>query len=65
MNQDNKKFFWLICIITVIGAIFRSVISVLKQPPPLFIAFLIINILSLIINIICYVIDFKKTNTKK
>ena len=64
MNQDNRKFFWIICIVTVIGAIYWSVISVLQQPRPLFIAFLAINIVSLIVNIVCWVIDSKKRNTK-
>ena len=64
MNQDNRNFFWIICIVTVIGAIYWSVISVLKQPRPLFIAFLAINIVSLIVNIVCWVIDSKKANSK-
>ena len=64
MNQDNRNFFWIICIVTVIGAIYWSVISVLQQPRPLFIAFLAINIVSLVVNIVCWFIDSKKTNTK-
>ena len=64
MNQDNRNFFWIICIVTVIGAIFWSVISVLQQPRPLFITFLAINIVSLVVNIVCWVIDSKKANSK-
>jgi preprotein translocase subunit SecE len=64
MNQANRNFFWIICIVTVIGAIYWSVISVLQQPRPLFIAFLAINIVSLIVNIVCWVIDSKKANSK-
>ena len=64
MNQENRKFFWIVCIITVIGAIFWSVISLLQRPGPLFIAFLAINIISLVVDIVCWVIDSKKTNTK-
>ena len=64
MNQDNRNFFWIICIVTVIGAIYWSVISVLQQPGPLFIAFFAINIVSLIVNIVCWVIDSKKANSK-
>ena len=64
MNQDNRNFFWIICIVTVIGAIYWSVISVLQQLRPLFIAFLAINIVSLIVNIVCWVIDSKKANSK-
>ncbi len=64
MNQENRKFFWIICIVTVIGAVFWSAIFVLQQSRPLFIAFLVINIISLVVNIICWVIDSKKTNTQ-
>ena len=64
MNQDNRNFFWIICIVTVLGAIYWSVISVLQQPRSLFIAFLAINIVSLIVNIVCWVIDSKKANSK-
>ena len=64
MKQDNRKFFWIVCIVTVIGAIYWSVTSMLQQPRPLFIAFLAINIVSLVINLVCWVIDSKKTNTK-
>ena len=63
MNQDNK-FFWIVCVITAIGAIYWSVMSTLQQPKPLFIAFLVINIVSLIVNIVCWVIDSKKANSK-
>ena len=64
MNPDNRNFFWIICFVTVIGAIFWSVISVLQQPRPLFITFLAINIVSLVVNIVCWVIDSKKRNTE-
>ena len=64
MNQDNRNFFWIVCIVTVIGAIYWSVISVLQQPRPLFIVFLAINIVSLIVNIVCWVIDSKKAISK-
>ena len=61
MNQDDRKFFWIICMVTVIGAVYWSVMSVIQQPSPLFVAFLAINIVSLIVNIICWIIDIKKT----
>ena len=64
MNQDNRIFFWIICIITVMGSIYWSVISIMQQPRPLFVAFLAINIVSLIVNIVCWVIDSKKANSK-
>ena len=64
MNPDNRKFFWIICFVTIIGAIFWSVISVLQQSRPLFITFLAINIVSLVVNIVCWVIDSKKRNTE-
>ena len=64
MNPDNRNFFWIICFVTVIGAIFWSVISVLQQPGPLLITFLAINIVSLVVNIVCWVIDSKKRNTE-
>ena len=64
MNPDNRRFFWIICFVTVIGAIFWSVISALQQPRPLYITFLAINIISLVVNIVCWVIDSKKRNTE-
>lgn len=64
MNQDNGKLFWIVCIVTVIGAIYWSAISLLRQPRPLFVVFLAINIVSLVINIVCWVLDSKKTSTK-
>lgn len=64
MNQNNRIFFWIICIVTVLVALYWSVTSVLQQPRPLFIAFLVINIVSLVVNAVCWIIDSKKTSTK-
>ncbi len=62
MNQDNRKFFWIVCIVTVIGAIYWSAMSIIQQPRLLFVAFLAVNIISLVVNIICWIIDYKKAN---
>ncbi len=59
--KENMTFFWIVCLITSLGAIFWSVTSLMQQTTPLFIAFFIINILSLITNIVCWIIDIKKT----
>ena len=58
--SENKNFFWIVCIITAIGAIYWSVMSMLQNSKPTSIAFLIINIVVLIIDIVCLVIDKKK-----
>ena len=60
----NNNFFWIVCFITVIGAIYWSAMSMLQQPKNLFTIFLIVNIISLITNIICFVIDKKKKKEK-
>lgn len=64
MNQENKKFFWIISIITVVNAIYWSITSLLQQPRPLFIIFLVMNVVFLVVNIVCWIIDSKRTNTK-
>lgn len=61
MEQKTGAFFWIVCLITSFGAIVWSATSLLQQISPLFIAFLIINVISLITNVICWVIDIKKT----
>ena len=61
--EKNNNFFWIVCFVTVIGAIYWSVISMLQQPKTLFVVFLILNIVALITNIICFTID--KKNSQK
>ena len=58
--KENMTFFWIVCIITSLGALFWSGSSLLQQPAPLVIAFLVINIISLITNIVCWIMDTKK-----
>jgi len=58
--EQNKKFFWIICFVTVIGAIFWSAMFTLRQPKPIFTVFLIVNIVSLAVNTVCFIIDKKK-----
>ena len=58
--EKNNNFFWIVSFITVIGAIYWSVMSMLQQPKTLFVVFLILNIVALITNIICFTIDKKK-----
>ena len=65
MNQDNKKFFWIVCFVTVIGAIYWSTMFVMQQPRPLFIAFLAINIVSLLINVGWFIIDIQRNKSQK
>ena len=62
MEKDNN-FFWIVSFITVIGGIYWSVVSMLQQPKTLFVVFLILNIVALITNIICFTID--KKNSQK
>lgn len=62
MEKNNNNFFWIVCLATVIGAIYWSVMSMLQQPKTLFVIFLIINIISLVINTVCLVIDKRKNN---
>ena len=49
------------CLITSLGAIVWSVTSLMQQTTPLFIAFLAINVISLITNAVCWIIDVKKS----
>ena len=60
MNQDNNKLVWIACFMTVIGALFWSAMLVIQQPRPLFIAFLVINIMVLIIDVACLIVDIRK-----
>ena len=61
--EKDKNFFWIVSFITVIGGIYWSVVSMLQQPKTLFVVFLILNIVALITNIICFAID--KRNSQK
>ena len=61
--EKNNNFFWIVSFITVIGATCWSVMSMLQQPKTLFVVFLILNIVALITNIICFTID--KKNSQK
>ena len=60
MKQDNNKLVWIACFMTVIGALFWSAMFVIQQPRPLFIAFLIINIVVLMIDVACLIVDIRK-----
>lgn len=62
--EKNNNFFWIVCFVTVIGAIYWSAMSMLQQPKTLFVVFLILNIFALIANIICFAIDKKKKQQK-
>lgn len=57
---ENKNFFWIVCIITAIGAIYWSAISMLQQSDPIFTVFLTVNIVVLAVDVICFMIDKKK-----
>ena len=59
--EQSRNNFRIICSITVICALGLSAISMLTQPGPLFAAFLAINTVSLIVNIVCFII--KRNNT--
>ena len=61
--RDNRNFFWIVCILTAIGSIYWSVMSLLQNSKPIFMAFLIINIVVLIVDIVCFIVD-KKKNAK-
>ena len=61
MEQKTGAFFWIVCLITSFGAIVWSATSLLQQISPLFIAFLVINVIALITNAVCWIIDIKKT----
>ena len=62
--EKNNNFFWIVSLATVIGAIYWSVMSMLQQPNTLFVVFLILNIIALITNIVCFAIDKKKKSQK-
>ena len=62
--EKNNNFFWIVSFATVIGAIYWCVMSMLHQPKTLFVVFLILNIIALITNIVCFAIDKKKKSQK-
>ena len=62
--EKNNNFFWIGSFIAIIVGIFWSVMSMLQQPKTLFVVFLILNIVALITNIICFTIDKKKKSQK-
>lgn len=55
--EQSKKFFWTMCFISVICALGLSAVTMLQKPSPMPAAFLVINAVSLIVNIVCFVID--------
>ena len=57
---ENKNFFWIVCIVTVLGAIYWSAVSMLQQSKTIFTVFLIVNIVVLIVDLICFIIDKKQ-----
>jgi len=62
--QENRSFFWIVCLITSLGAIFWSATSLMQQVTPLFIAFLVINVIALVTNVVCWIIDVKNSKKK-
>ena len=64
MEQKTGSFFWIVCLITSLGAIFWSATSLMQQVTPLFIVFLVINVISLITNAVCWIMDVKKSKKK-
>ena len=64
MNQNDNKLFWGICLFTALIGIYWSLTSVLKQPSPLFIAFLAVNIVSALTIVVCLIIDIRKGKKK-
>lgn len=65
MNQKNNKFFWIMCLVTAIGAVCWSAIFVMQQAHRMFVAFLIINIVCLLVNVGCLIFDIRKNKIKK
>lgn len=59
--EKNKSLFWLACILSTVVAIYWSYISVVQMPSIVFKAFFFINIAALITNVICLIIDKKKS----
>ena len=59
--KENMTFFWIVCVITSLGALFWSATSLLQQISPLYVAFLIINVVALATNVVCWLMDVKKS----
>lgn len=57
--KQNNHFFWIVCFVTVVGAIFWSLTSLLQTPSPLYIAFSVINGVALATNLVCFILDRK------
>ena len=64
MNKNNNYFFWIVALLSVAAALYRSVISLVQSPSPLFITFTVINVLALVIDIVCFAIDIKKNKNR-
>ena len=53
------------CLVTAIGAVCWSAIFVMQQAHRMFVAFLIINIVCLLVNVGCLIFDIRKNKIKK
>ena len=62
--KENSSFFWIVCIITSLGGIVWSATSLMQQTTPLFVVFLVINVIALITNAVCWILDVKKSKKK-
>ena len=60
MKKENLMLFWAMIFLTPIVATVWSVMFLLTAPRPLFVVFLILNILVLITNITCFFLSRRK-----
>ena len=65
MDKKTKTFFWVVCVIAVIGACLWSVSAYISRPVPLYLAFTVINAVSLVTVGTCLIIDLIKDKGNK
>ncbi len=61
MDKKTKAFFWVVCLLAVISALYWSVASYIGRAMPLYLAFTVVNFVSLITVCTCFIIDVVKS----
>lgn len=60
--KQNSSLFWPMCFMTPLVGIVWAIRLILVQARVLFIALLVVNLLVLLINTVCYMLSKKKEN---
>ncbi len=57
--EQNKKFFWIVCFLTVVVGLYWSARTLLQQANGMGIAFLAINVVCAVAVTVCFFFDRK------